>query len=252
MILGAVQEQIADPEHLSYVLQQVEHEIAKLRSDLPETLKLKEARLTTEQRRLANFVDFIGEGRGSQALAKALVETERRVDQLADEVAALRRSREKIFRPPPIEWIKDRLNSLHQVLEQRTARSAQTLRNLLGPIRLELITPDIGRPFYCAITTLDALALIEEPPPAGAEGGSNALQRWDSFQMPRGGRLRPVRRGVCTAARPLVYNLTATHGPGTCSGAGQRVRRSGRDGRFSQSRHTAPSPSTGCPACPLG
>jgi len=42
------------------------------------------------------------------------------------------------------------LNNIQQVLEQRTARSAQTLRNLLGPIRLELVTPDIGRPFYRA------------------------------------------------------------------------------------------------------
>ena len=88
-----------------------------------------------------NFVDFIGEGRGSQALAKALVETERRVEQLADEVEALRRGRDKIFRPPPIEWIKDRLINIQQVLEQRTARSTKTLRSLLGPIRLELVTP---------------------------------------------------------------------------------------------------------------
>jgi hypothetical protein len=36
------------------------------------------------------------------------------------------------------------------------------LRNLLGPIRLEPVTPDIGRPFYRAVTTVDALALIEE------------------------------------------------------------------------------------------
>jgi len=184
VILGAIQEQIAEPEHIAYVLQRVEEEISKLRSDLPDTLKLKEAELTAEQRRLANFVDFIGEGRGSQALAKALVETERRVDQLSDEVEALRRSREKIFRPPPIEWIKDRLSNIHQVLEQRTAPSAQMLRNLLGPIRLELVTPDIGRPFYRAVTNLDALALIEEPPPAGAKGGSNSLQRWTCVTLP--------------------------------------------------------------------
>jgi site-specific DNA recombinase len=95
VILGAVQEQIADPERIAYVLRRVEEEIVKPRSDLPDTLKLKEAELTAEQPRLANFVDFIGEGRGSQALAKALVETERRVDQLAEEVEALRRSREK-------------------------------------------------------------------------------------------------------------------------------------------------------------
>jgi site-specific DNA recombinase len=146
VILGAIQEQIAGPEHVAYVLQRVEEEIAKLRSDLPDTLKLKEAELTAEQRRLANSVDFIGEGRGSQALAKALVETERRVDQLTGEVDSLRRGRDKVFRPPPIEWIKDRLNNIHEVLEHRTARSAQMLRNLLGPIRLEHVTPDIGRP----------------------------------------------------------------------------------------------------------
>ncbi len=205
MVPGAVREQIADPEHIAYVLERVEEEIAKLRSDLPDTLKLKEAELTAQRRRLANFVDFIGEGRGSQALAKALVETERRDDQLTDEVDALSRSREKIFRPPPVEWIKDRLNNVQQVLEQRTARSAQRLCNLLAPMRLELVTPDIGRPFYRAVTRLDPLALIEEPPPAGAEGGSNALQRWDSFQIPHHGQSRSFTRDVCTAARPRVY-----------------------------------------------
>ncbi len=158
VIVGAVQEKISDPDQIAYVLHRVEDEIAKLRSDLPDALKLKETELTAEQRRLANFVDFIGEGRGSQALAKALIETERRVDSLSDEVDALRRSRERIFRPPPIEWIKDRLDYLQEVLEQRTALSAQTLRHLLGPITLQPVSPEIGRPFYRATTTIDALA----------------------------------------------------------------------------------------------
>jgi site-specific DNA recombinase len=177
VILEAVKERISEPEQIAYVLERVEEEIAKLRSDLPDTLKLKEAELSAEQRRMANFLDFIGEGRGSQALAKALVETERRVETLTAEVDGLRRSREKVFRAPPVEWIKDRLGNLQEVLEQRTARSAHVLRTLLGPIRMELVTPDIGRPFYRAVTALDALSLIETPP-AGAEGGSNSLQRW--------------------------------------------------------------------------
>ncbi len=116
MILGAVQERIAEPEHIAYVLQRVEEEITKLRSDLPDTLKLKEAKLSTEQRRLTNFVDFIGEGRSSEALAKALVETERRVETLTAEVDGLRRSREKVFRTPPVEWIKERPSNLQDVL----------------------------------------------------------------------------------------------------------------------------------------
>ena len=133
ILLGAVQGRISDPGHIAYVLGRVEAEVAKLRSDLPDSLKLKEAELTAEQRRLANFVDFIGEGRGSAALAKALTETERRVDTLADEVDTVRRSRESIFRPPPIEWIKERVGKLQDLLEQHAAQSAQALREILGP-----------------------------------------------------------------------------------------------------------------------
>jgi hypothetical protein len=103
VILGAVQDRISDPQQIAYIPERVEEETTKLRSAPPDTLKLKKAELTAEQRRMANLVDFIGEGRGSQALAKALVETERRVEALSDEVDGLRRSREKIFRPPPIE-----------------------------------------------------------------------------------------------------------------------------------------------------
>ena len=174
---------ISDPEQIADVLKRVEEEITKLRADLPDTLKLKQAELTAEQRRLANFVDFIGEGRGRQALAKALTETERHVNALSEEVDGLRRGREKIFRPPPAEWIRERMGELHTVLEQRTARSTQALRNVLGPIRLEVVTPDIGRPFYQALTSIealtsiDALALTEAPTP-GAEGASNKFQMW--------------------------------------------------------------------------
>jgi hypothetical protein len=41
---------------------------------------------------MANLLDFIGEARGSQALANSLVETERRVETLTAEVDGLRRS----------------------------------------------------------------------------------------------------------------------------------------------------------------
>ena len=43
VILEAVKDEIADPEHVAYVLHRVEEEIARLRADLPDTLNLKEA-----------------------------------------------------------------------------------------------------------------------------------------------------------------------------------------------------------------
>jgi hypothetical protein len=81
----------------------VEQEMAKLSAHVPETIRVKDAELGAEERRLGNFLDFIGEGRGSQALAKALVETERRVEALRKELDGLRRSRAKAFQAPPRE-----------------------------------------------------------------------------------------------------------------------------------------------------
>jgi site-specific DNA recombinase len=201
-ILAAVTERISEPEHIRYVLERVEQEVAAMRSNLPEDLRIKEAELASEQRRLDNFVNFIAEGRGSKALAKALDETERRVDSLQDEVAHLRTSRERVFKPPPVEWIQDRLSKLQKVLEQNTTRSALVLREFLGPIRLEPNRPEIGRPFYKAVTSIDAIALIGTPPdPSGPGGGSNSLRTWrraDSNRRP----LRCERSALPTELRP--------------------------------------------------
>jgi uncharacterized protein with GYD domain len=91
VILKAVREQLDRAEHIRYLLERVEAEVAKLYAHIPETVRTKEAELDAEERRLANFVDFIGEWRGSQALGKALVETEGRVEAFREELRGLRR-----------------------------------------------------------------------------------------------------------------------------------------------------------------
>lgn len=171
VIVDAIRERISDPDQIHYVLERVEEEVKKLRSDMPETIRLKEAELSAEERRLANFLDFIGEGRGSQALGQALAETERKVEALREDVDGLRASREKVFRAPPVEWIRDRVSKLKEVLEARTARAALLLRELLGPVTLEAVAVDVGRPYYRAVTSIDALALIETRPRGRSCGG---------------------------------------------------------------------------------
>jgi hypothetical protein len=78
-------------QHIEYVLRRVEAEVGKLYTHVPETIHLKEIELTAEERRLVNFVDFIGEGRGSRTLAQALLESERKVGALKEELESLRR-----------------------------------------------------------------------------------------------------------------------------------------------------------------
>jgi hypothetical protein len=50
----------------------VEREVARLAADVPQSLQLKRAELAAEERKIGNFLEFIGEGRGSRTLAEAL------------------------------------------------------------------------------------------------------------------------------------------------------------------------------------
>ena len=89
-------------------------------------------RCKQEERRLANLIEFIAEGRGSRALAQAVVATERRVDELRGDLETLRRGRGAAFEAPPLEWLEERIARLQEVLERRTAQSALLLRKLLA------------------------------------------------------------------------------------------------------------------------
>ena len=72
-------------------------------SDIPSLIRRKEMELNSEERKLANFIDFIGEGRGSRALSKALEETECKVDILQHDLEGLHLTRKRLFQTPPIE-----------------------------------------------------------------------------------------------------------------------------------------------------
>ena len=120
-------------------------------------------KLSSEERRLANYIDFIGEGRGSRVLAKALTETERKVDELQTELEGMREMQNRMFQAPPIEWITVRINQLSDLLEQNTTLPALTLREVLGSITLETQYPDIGKPYFIAHSSLDALAIMNAP-----------------------------------------------------------------------------------------
>ena len=172
-LLSAVRERLDDAEAIRYVLERVKVEIARLHADLPDQIKLKRAALITEERRIANFIDFIGGGKGTRALGQTLEHAEQAAQALRNELSALDATVNAMFEPPPVEWIAERLGRLQELLERQTERSALLLRRVLGPVRLVPTRPDVGRPYYQAETALRALELLEPP-----EGGSNWLRQW--------------------------------------------------------------------------
>jgi site-specific DNA recombinase len=179
VLLAALRDRLSSPAIISDVLHRVEREVAALYAHIPESIRLKETEVTAEERRLANFVEFIGEGRGSRTLAQAVLQTEQKIDSLKEELNGLRRSREKVFHAPPLTWIAERLTQLQELLERNPDRSGPLLRTLLGPLRLEPTRGDIGRPYYRAATSLNTLALLDslEEQTMG-KGGSNSLRWW--------------------------------------------------------------------------
>lgn len=181
-MIGALRDRILCRENVTYVLKRVASEVARVYADVPEVLRLKQVELNALDRKIANFVEFIGEGRGSQALASALDRVEKDAAALRAEIEGLSRSREAIFQPPPEAWVTERLATLQSVLERKTEQAALILRRILGPIVLEPVRPAVGRPYYRARSNLDALALLEpeaeeEPAP---EAGSTVLRRGES------------------------------------------------------------------------
>lgn len=179
VVLAELRDRLASPENVLYLLRRVQREVTKVYADVPEAIRAKRLELQALQSRIANFVDYIGEGRGSRALAKALETAEKEGNAIEAEIQGLDTQQTAVFEPPPRAWIEDRLGKLQSVLERKTARSALLLRRLLGPIRLEPVRPEVGRPYYRAVSTLDALAIVEADPEDGAsEPGSTALRQW--------------------------------------------------------------------------
>ncbi len=181
-VLAALRERISDVVSLQYVLGRVEMEVKRLHAHLPQEIKDKRGALVIEERRIANFIAFIGDGKGTRALASALSEAEARADTLRAELATLAAAAEGLFQPPSVEWVIQRVAALDDALQMDTTRSALVLRRALGPVYLHPVTPEVGRPYYRAETAVQILELLQDP-----DDGSNSLRQWRRGESNRTG-----------------------------------------------------------------
>ena len=117
----------------------MEEEIKKLCSHVPEQTQTKEIELANEDRRLDNFIDFFAKGRKSEALSKALEETEKRVNTLQAKSNGFRKARDRLFQTSPIEWIEAKLEIARDLQKGNFIQAGEALSEFLGPITLEFI-----------------------------------------------------------------------------------------------------------------
>lgn len=69
VLIAALRERILCRENLSYVLKRVASEVSRVYADVPEALRLKQVELGDPDRKIANFVEFIGEGEAARPSA---------------------------------------------------------------------------------------------------------------------------------------------------------------------------------------
>ena len=136
-------------------------------------------RARAEERRLANFLDFIGEGRGSQALGEALVETERRVEALREELDGLRRGLREGLPGAPGRVDRGAAEPAAGDSRAQNGEVGLLLRRLLGPIRFEPTKRDIRE------SLLRRTELYRHPGASrrfnrsrAPDDGSNSLRWW--------------------------------------------------------------------------
>ena len=162
LILHDVKQLLSDSGNIQRVLENAAKKMRKLYSEFPNKISRKEKELASEERKLNNSINFIGEGNGTQSLNHALIESENKIDELKNEISVLQTSHAKVIQMPLIEWIEDRLVHIQKLLEQNVSESAMVLRKLLGPIELEPVFPESSRSYYVAHTTLETISIADK------------------------------------------------------------------------------------------
>ena len=123
-------------------------------------------------------------GNFSKTVSEALKEAEIRTENIGEEIKSLEFQRQNTFKTPPKEWIKDRLENLHETLDKNTCSSALALKDLLGTIQLEPVSEENEdfysiingekkfKPYYVAHTKIQTLALLDK------DKGANWSRWW--------------------------------------------------------------------------
>ena len=124
-------------------------------------------------KRLANLVEFVAEGKASAALRRAIEEAEEQIERIEREKAELRTLAAGAPELPSIDWIADRLESLREVLEKKTSEASLLLREVLGKVVMRYCKPTKGRGHYVAEAGCCAAAGLFVPL---AEGGSGSAE----------------------------------------------------------------------------
>jgi DNA invertase Pin-like site-specific DNA recombinase len=146
-IVAELKDKLLTLENLSYVYKRVEKIACAGMNEVPEKIKKKKNQYNKIAKEIENYLNYVKMGNFSKAVSEALKDAEQRSQDLKEEVSSLEFQKQNIFKAPPKEWIKERLDNLHETLNKNTRSSALALKKILGAIQLEPVS-DANEDFY--------------------------------------------------------------------------------------------------------
>jgi len=193
-IIDDLKEKILTLENLSYVYEKVEKLVSSGMNEVPELIKKKKSENEKRLQEMQNYLNYIKMGNFSKAVSEALKQAETKSENLKEDIKSLEFQRQNTFKAPPKEWIKDRLENLHQTLDQNTCSSALALKALLGTVQLEPVSDSNEdfysivdgekkfKPYYVAHTRIQTLALLDD---------KDKVSNWSMWWRRRNSNPRP-------------------------------------------------------------
>lgn len=173
IILSDIDKKMSETKYIMQIFTEVERKIKVLTNTIPDDVKIKRNELGKLKSKVDNLINFIALGDSSPTVREALTGYESSLNKLNIELMLLEETMQNAFKAPPIEWIKERVANIKEILELKTEQSALLLRNLLGEIVLEPVRTDLEKPYLKAVSKFRVWTLLEKKEMAPEKGPSS-------------------------------------------------------------------------------
>ncbi len=184
-LLAQIMQEVLTPRAINLLIEETAKSLREAYKDIPDRLNAKRLELSDTQKAIENLNKVLMKHGDLTSTVEKLKETEKRAAVMKAEIRELEIASQAIPQAPDMDWIESKLNSLNNLLEQKTEKSALALRELFGEIVLTPHKNDKGKTYLVANTNFSPIALLRGGPSDNSSISSKAWRWRESNPRPR-------------------------------------------------------------------
>jgi site-specific DNA recombinase len=166
-ILSTIVDLLDNTECIHNIFKKAESVLNELVNTVPNDISCVTSNLREITRQITNLVKFIA-GTDDPAAAEicsvrqTLRELQVQKSTLEKNLQALESQTSTPYKAPSLDWVREKVHNIKATLELKAGKSALLLRDLLGPISLKPVFPEMGKPYLQADSKLQVWTLVEK------------------------------------------------------------------------------------------